>query len=89
MQCTLGQNLALVVMEKLINWMISVIDIWISVLFPLLSQQRNIAQQCASGGMCMLPHNSNGVFFFPGWGQTGETVSDTLQEAEVCIDVEI
>ena len=41
--------------------------------------------------MCMIPDNTNGFLtFFPGWGQTGEQhVSDTLQEAEVCIDVEI
>ena len=41
--------------------------------------------------MCMIPDNTNGfLIFFPGWGQTGEQhVSDTLQEAEVCIAVEI
>ena len=41
--------------------------------------------------MCMIPDNTHGFLtFFPGWGQTGEQhVSDTLQEAEVCIAVEI
>ena len=70
------------------------IDVWISVMIIYishLSQQRNIAQQCASGGNV---HDSSQhqwiSYLFPGWGQTGEQhVSDTLQEAEVCIDVEI